>query len=208
MTRAELIKQSRYYNSQMNMSALEIYEEQEKTGIKSEFLSSELSKFRELTSTKSKTFFSKGNLSRMRKADLQDLVEAQQQFLKSPWADAESRAAIEEKSFQTFNRRYGFDRDMYHSFVKAMNSMPGLYDELKEASYITSGDVIDMIKEGISGDDIVKAMAKIADNYSPEEISKINDPSKFIREQALHLDDDDYMNSVYTELTQIQTFSF
>lgn len=161
-SRAQLISEIRENFREINTRASEIRSEVEETGIRSEFLSNQQSIFRALTNTASKVKFSTGNLSRFNKTRLNDILEQQRLFLRSKWSTPEGREEIRQRQFETFQQRVaGITEDEFDNIRAFFSRSNNIYAALIESGLLTSDQVVDMIRAGITETELINALNKI-----------------------------------------------
>lgn len=164
-TRAQLISEIRANFTEINIRASEIKREVEETGIRSEFLSNQQSIFRALTNTVSRNKISTGNLSRFNKTRLNDILEQQRLFLHSQWSTPEGRAAIRQRQFETFQQRVpGITEEAFDNIRAFFSRSNNIYAALIESGLLTSDQVVDMIRAGITETELINALNKIGES--------------------------------------------
>lgn len=164
-SRAQLISEIRENFREINVRASEIRSEVEETGIRSEFLSNQQSIFRALTNTASKVKFSTGNLSRFNKTRLNDILEQQRLFLNSRWSTPEGRADIRQRQFETFQQRVpGITEESFDNIRAFFSRSNNIYAALIESGLLTSDQVVDMIRAGITETELINALDKIGES--------------------------------------------
>lgn len=157
-SRLELTELIRQNNREMNRRVLEIKEFL--TDIEWEdasgFLKTQYEKFRILTNTKSKKRLATGNLSRMNKKKLADMIEHQNQFLSSKWSTKQGRLEAMEKARNTLARQRGMNLTQkgYLAYTKLLS------DE-------TIGTILTEVH--IDSDDIIK-LERSLDVYAQEQL--------------------------------------
>lgn len=145
--RKDLMMEIRKNMEEVNKRVQLIKKDQEDKGRKeSDFVNTQYNKFRALTDTKSKNRIATGNLSRINKKGLNDILHQQRLFLDSKRSTLEGRAEIETKSRETF-RKKGYDfNDKEWELVTDMLSND-LVSQLNQSRLLTSDQIVDIVKD-------------------------------------------------------------
>ena len=162
-TRRELISEIRANFTEINIRASDIKREVEETGTPSEFLSNQQNIFKALTNTVSRNKISTGNLSKFNKTRLNDILEQQRLFLNSKWSTAEGREEIRQKQFETLQSRVPNmteeEFDNLRGFFGKNKDI--IYSVLIEYGLISSDQVVDIMMEGVTDMELLKALERI-----------------------------------------------
>ena len=145
----------------------------ESDGQEESFFSGYNEKFKALTKTKNKKRVSAGNLSRMNKQQLQDILSTQKQFLSSPLSTEKGRKDVykaRKKSLEK-NLNMKLTDSQYNKMINLLNS-----DTVKQAienNKLDSEQIVSLVKEH-SRKNIIRVIEKAtsSDNYnsmSPQE---------------------------------------
>lgn len=145
--RKDLIIEIRKNMEEVNKRVSLIKKDQKDKGRQeSNFVNSQYNKFRALTDTKSKNRIATGNLSRINKKGLNDILHQQRLFLGSKHSTLEGRAEIESKSRETF-RKSGYDfNDKEWKLVTDMLS-DDLIQQLNQSRLLPSDQIVDIVKD-------------------------------------------------------------
>lgn len=164
-----------------------------------DFLDEQREKFRELTHTKSVKKFATGNLSRMNRKQLTDILEQQKKFLKSAYSQRSTRKAILEKKVATNRNIYpDWNIDKQIAMEEFYVKRPKILAELMELGKVVSEDIRDLFNEY---NDIPDINNKIF--WAVGEINnEINDPT-IINPNTGHKVSYQYLQDNYTSLLNI-----
>ena len=162
-TRRELISEIRTNFTEINIRASEIKSEVEETGTPSEFLSNQQNIFKALTNTVSRNKISTGNLSKFNKTRLNDILEQQRLFLNSKWSTAEGREEIRQKQFETLQQRVPNMTEEQFDNLRGFfgKNKDVIYSALIESGLISSDQVVDIMMEGVTDMELLKALERI-----------------------------------------------
>lgn len=135
---------------------------EEMSGIKSDFLDTQNELFKAITKTKNVKKIATGNLSKFNKARLMKLLQKQDTFLKSKWSTIEGRKEIFEKQYNSLKERYPqLTKGQYESIQRFFQSNNKLFNQLQEQAYLSSDQVVEMISEEYSDEDLLNQFEKL-----------------------------------------------
>lgn len=145
--RKDLMMEIRKNMEEVNKRVQVIKKDQKDRGRKeSDFVNTQYDKFRALTDTKSKNRIATGNLSRINKKGLNDILHQQRLFLNSKRSTLEGRAEIETKSRDSFRKKgYDFD-DKEWELVTDMLSDDSV-SQLNQSRLLSSDQIVDIVKD-------------------------------------------------------------
>ena len=200
-TRRELISEIRANFAEINIRASDIKREVEETGTPSEFLSNQQNIFKALTNTVSRNKISTGNLSKFNKTRLNDILEQQRLFLNSKWSTAEGREEIRQKQFETLQSRVPNMTEEQFDNLRGFfgKNKDTIYSVLIESGLISSDQAVDIMMEGVTDMELLKALERI-DESQREGIFSLNEMPRgnirsFIQYTAEH-------PALYSELVE------
>lgn len=153
MNRNELIKEIRKNQRKINRSYMSY--KKELNGKKSGFLTTMEARFRQITGAKKgreKNTLPIGDMSRMRKKKLVDLLAAQREFMSSVYFTKKSRIELRKKKKETLEERYGISLSgrQYNKMIDFFNENPTIYQELTETKDFGSDQVVELFEDGMN----------------------------------------------------------
>lgn len=145
--RKDLMMEIRKNMEEVNKRVQVIKKDQKDRGRKeSDFVNTQYDKFRALTDTKSKNRIATGNLSRINKKGLNDILHQQRLFLNSKRSTLEGRAEIEAKSRDTFRKKgYDFNDKEWELMTDMMSD--DAVSQLKQSRLLTSDQIVDIVAD-------------------------------------------------------------
>lgn len=145
--RKDLMTEIRKNMEEVNKRVQVIKKDQKDRGRKeSDFVNSQYNKFRALTDTKSKNRIATGNLSRINKKGLNDILHQQRLFLDSKRSTLEGRAEIESKSRDTFRKKgYDFNDKEWELMTDMMSN--DLIQQLNQSRLLSSDQIVDIVAD-------------------------------------------------------------
>jgi len=165
-TKKSLIQQIRGNALSINQIAAELSATDEPLAYN--FVQVQKEKFKVLTGStrgKRKTDIPTGKLASFKKADLEKILQQQEKFLKSKLISEEGRSEIFLKQYDTFvtNRpdAKNISKDTLLEVQKFFMSNLRIYEELTENSQYNSEQIVNLVMQGYSADEIVHAFQKI-----------------------------------------------
>ena len=153
MNRNELIKEIRKNQVKINRSYMAY--KKELKGRKSGFLTTMEARFTQITGSKKgreKNTLPIGDMSRMRKKKLVDLLAAQREFMESVYYTKKSRRELRKKKKATLEERYviSLSGQQYNRMIDFFNENPTIYQELVETKDFGSEQVVELFEDGMS----------------------------------------------------------
>lgn len=147
--------------------------DEEMSGIKSDFLDTQNELFKAITKTKNVKKIATGNLSKFNKARLMKLLKKQDTFLNSKWSTIEGRNEIFEKQYNTLKERYPqLTKGQYENIQRFFQSNDKLFNQLKEQAYLASDNIVELISEEYSVEDLLNQFEKLG-RLSSEQLNNI-----------------------------------
>lgn len=164
MNRNELIKEIRKNQRKINRSYATY--KKELKGKKSGFLTSMEARFRQITGAKKgryKDTLPIGDMSRMRKKKLVDLLAAQREFMESVYYTKKSRRELRKRKKAALEERceISLSGRQYNKMIDFFNENPIVYQELVEKKDFGSDQVVELIEDGMSVKKLLKAFKMI-----------------------------------------------
>lgn len=135
---------------------------EEISGIKSDFLDTQNELFKAITKTKNVKKIATGNLSKFNKSRLLKLLQKQDTFLKSKWSTIEGRKEIFEKQYNSLKERYPqLTKNQYENIQRFFQSNDKLFNQLQEQAYLSSEQIVEMVSEEYSDEDLLNQFEKL-----------------------------------------------
>ena len=165
-TKKSLIQQIRGNALSINQIAAELSASDEPLAYN--FVQTQKEKFKMLTGStrgKRKTDIPTGKLASFKKADLEKILKQQEKFLKSRLITEEGRSEIFKKQYETFLKNRPGAKNISENTLleiqKFFMSDLRIYEELTENSQYNSEQIVNLVMQGYSADEIVHALQKI-----------------------------------------------